>query len=283
MPERWEREIARFNDVKPPARLRSRVGEGPHGDGAPAPPGRVQRAAAATVAIVVFIAAAALTYEAFNDRAPGTADMPNPLPQSTLELRCTPDGMEVLTPIVRTHPEGVRVNVVDAGQASDVIFGITGHSGIIESAGDDLASGSFVRPLFVGQNFAACRADRDIETVPPAAGWAPFQVVDPAPSNWASLQLPCPSPDWVAITGEVSAPNEADLLDSDLAMRLPQVRSSDVVEPAGYVMSPSNRSVRVVRGDSVLAWFNTAGPDASATWHLSGFTCPASEWLAPGV
>ena len=281
MPERWEREIARFNDVKPPARLRTRVGEGPHGDGAPAVPSRRQRAASAAVAILVFAGAAAFAYDAFRDDGSAAADGPAPSPQTTLELRCAPNGIEVLTPIVRTHPEGVRVNVVDAGAASDVVFGVAGRSGIVRSAGEDLASGSFVRPLFVGENFATCRADGDVELPPPAPEWARFEVVDVEPNNWTSLQLPCPSTEWVPTAGEVSAPDEADLLDSDVAMRLPQVRSSDVVEPAGYVMSPSNRTVRVVRGASVLAWFNATGPDTSATWRFSGFTCPGSQWLTP--
>jgi PASTA domain len=69
MPERWERELVRLNEVDAPVSTRSQIDEGPHGEGVPPPPGRSQRIVAGVVAFAVFGGAAALAYGGFGSDA----------------------------------------------------------------------------------------------------------------------------------------------------------------------------------------------------------------------
>lgn len=64
MPQRWERELQRLNDVSAPAAIGRKVEEGPAGDGLPPDPGRRQRITAGVVAVVVFVAALAFVLPA---------------------------------------------------------------------------------------------------------------------------------------------------------------------------------------------------------------------------
>ena len=65
MPERWEHELDKLREVRPPSGLRERVEGGPRSDGSPALPGRRQRLVAAVVALTVFVAAGVLVVRAF--------------------------------------------------------------------------------------------------------------------------------------------------------------------------------------------------------------------------
>jgi hypothetical protein len=283
MPERWERQIARLHTVAPPAGLRARVDRGSSGDGVPPGPEPRQRIVAAVVATLVFAVAAGFAYDAFRgDPSAPLDDQPSPRPvvlADTLQLRCTAGGTEILTPNVRTHEDGVHVEVVEAGAAGDVVFAIAGSSWVTGRAGDDLATGSFVRGLFVGSNSVVCTGTDEGAAPPPTAGWATFEVVDDGRDDWTSVQLPCPPNAWEPINAHIAAPQEADLLDSDVVMRLSEIQPNDTVELAGYVMSPLNRTVRVVRDGVVIAWFEVRGPDLAAGWDVRGATCPGSSWF----
>ena len=90
--ERWERELERLRNVEAPgAKLRTRVDDGPQGDGMPPTPGRGQRIAAAIVAFAVFGGALALAGGALDgdETSPplGTAG-----PEAVLLLSATADG-----------------------------------------------------------------------------------------------------------------------------------------------------------------------------------------------
>ncbi len=79
MPERWERELEKLNDVDAPASTRSRIAEGPRGEGVPPSPGRSQRIVAGVVAFVVFGGAVALAYGGFgSDAEPVATTSPPP-------------------------------------------------------------------------------------------------------------------------------------------------------------------------------------------------------------
>jgi hypothetical protein len=65
MPERWERELEKLNELDAPVSTRSRIDEGPHGEGVPPPPGRSQRIVAGVVAFAVFGGALAFALGAF--------------------------------------------------------------------------------------------------------------------------------------------------------------------------------------------------------------------------
>lgn len=67
MPERWERELEKLNDVDAPVSTRARIAEGSHGEGVPPPPGRSQRVVAGVVAFAVFGGALAFALGAFRD------------------------------------------------------------------------------------------------------------------------------------------------------------------------------------------------------------------------
>ena len=76
MPERWDRELGKLADLDTPATMRSRISEGPRGEGVPPLPGRGQRIVAGIVAFVVFGGAMALALGALGDgdTSPATND-----------------------------------------------------------------------------------------------------------------------------------------------------------------------------------------------------------------
>jgi hypothetical protein len=113
MAERWQRELTKLHEGRPPAGLWDRVAEGPRMEPLPEP-GR-SRVAAALVATIVFALAVAFALRALGplrdtDRTFGGSTVQSVPPVGETAARYLPDGR----PIFVVHHEDGDISVVDA-------------------------------------------------------------------------------------------------------------------------------------------------------------------------
>lgn len=109
MPERWAHELQKWGRVRAPQRIRTRIEEGPRGEGMPPLPGRGQRALAGVLALTVFGAAGWLVLRAF-------ASPPDVPPIS------------VVPPVVPPGTLGVRIDPPTSGPWPSAVFVIDGRT-----------------------------------------------------------------------------------------------------------------------------------------------------------
>jgi len=242
--------------------LRRSVDTGPHGDVSPSN-GRGRRAVAATMAIVVFIAAAWFAFGLWREHKAVPGD---PVAESVLRLECQPNGaVRVLSPVVAAQPDGVHV-AVSFPQEGLWELAVTGWapavmgqpSSIFDQQPGEETTETVLSEVAPGAQQVACyRSDQGTiiwasDVVP---NMRPFEVVDPR-HLYLPAELSCPADDQVK---EDPRKLWRDTWpDVPTAQTLPGVLPTDVVELAGYPGAEQTWPwVRIVRDGAVIAAVRT--------------------------
>ena len=153
MPERWERELRKLGGLETPASTRSRIDEGPRGEGIPPAPGRGQRIVAGVVAFAVFGGAMALALGAFDrGRAPTVGQPPPDAVVVTLQSA-------TVGPTATMELDGVTVEGYGSSTCWEQRPGTTGCVDVVE-------------PSFTGDDLVPIEAGRDLAIEGDADSWS---------------------------------------------------------------------------------------------------------------
>jgi hypothetical protein len=188
------------------------------------------------------------------------ADGPGISLPAVASVRCDADGTKVLTPTVRTQPNGVHIRV---DNRSGVAVGLE-----IDRFGADNARSGISELVFqVPPGHRDLRCLGRVHVGEDRSGFEPLTVVDPD-RLWVSTDcVPLPgggaataNKDYLpGTTGDQGDP--VDIFRHRYAARL---RSGDVVERAGYAQAP-RPWVRVVRDGRTIAT-STYSSDGHGGW-----------------
>lgn len=178
-----------------------------------------------------------------------------------LRISCAGDGTQVLTPVVRAGPDGVRVELLDA----DISGAVARPTGLLRMEWY-LQEGVSPVQLPVGEVALQCgegTSYRSADFVPEAMA----TIVDPG-GSFVRFALDCPIDEQVRLRTPGISP-DGDRSDAPSAVeavmkRLEGILPTDVVETAGYPEGDwSWPWVRIVRDGRIVAW---AGVDGREGW-----------------
>jgi hypothetical protein len=192
-----------------------------------------------------------------------------------LMVRCTENGAEVLTPVVRTQVDGVHIVSVDPPAYWEIgLFPVSepGHSYWAESDQDDH---EFARPVPPGEVGVACI---DHETITTAelerlgAEATPFLLTDP--DGFFTPYAPeCAASEQVEAGAHAEGVDPADAAER-IRTALTGVEASDVVEMAGYRVEWGSRYWwRIMRDGRIVAAL-IVGDQSRGVIH--GWACRSS-------
>lgn len=195
-----------------------------------------------------------------------------------LRVRCGPEGIDVLTPIVTAQADGLHVVPIDVPPGWSMAVTSSGDENVVMLSGSDGVDNSFVRPLPPGDAVVMCGVRGILDSEPERFqdSGVPFRLVDPS-GYFMPYGPQCNDSDLVPFYRRM------DGVDSDAADRIrndiPGVRALDIVERAGYRVDNGGRYWwRVVREGSVVAGLQV-GPQGGGVIH--GWVC-GSSGIDPG-
>lgn len=197
-----------------------------------------------------------------------------------LRVRCTPDGAEVLTPLVSAQPDGLHAQVEPTDAALLLRPDGFPHAWAIPATGDQ--AGSFVVGVPTGPVSVACvmpRADGSYEMkeiLDALAAGPSFELADPG----GYYVDPRPSCEGMTTAGHViieaggsSLGRKVADMPESLPARLNGLLPTDEIESAGYPDQTPWRWWRVVRDGEVIAG-GISSPGGS--FVLVNWSCPGS-------
>jgi hypothetical protein len=274
MPEEWEVEVRRLREIKAPASLDHRVAEGPRGD---LPEPRSRRIVAAIVALGLFAAASGGLWFAFRPTSPGRVAGDTSAVEDVLVVTCAEEGApQISTPVVGTHPNGIHVLVHGAPNTIALVVRSNSRPGWTWSSGSAGIDDEFVMDATPGLAFARCSSGEPVSTPDPGAPRQPdestFTILDSA-GYWTSTELTCdfdPAPTHYGDDTHI----EGEPIEAAVRRMVPGVRSTDIVERAGYPeVSGHRQEIRIVRDGEIVAWASGFGRES---WALDVVACAGS-------
>jgi hypothetical protein len=272
MPERWERELGKLNGVElEEDAVRERVERGPSVNREP----HRSRLVAGFVATTITIAAIAFLWRTIPDKEGhsigGSADAP--APADGLRIRCGPDGIEVLTPVVAPQADGLHIVPVDVPVGWTIGVTSSGDEGTYLS-GSDRVDDPFVRPLAPGEAVVMCwpsevLSGADLDGLQDAG--VPFRLVDPS-GYFTPYNPDCEDSERLFLNRRADGVDPQDAAER-IRDELPGVRPLDVVERAGYPDFGHQYMWRIVREGAIIAGL-MVGPQGGGA--ITGWVCGSS-------
>jgi len=204
----------------------------------------------------------------------------DPAAADVLLVTCGPDRPpEISTPVVRTHPDGIHIQVRGAPDTEALVVRSSSRPGWAWSSGSNGIEDEVVMAVTPGEAYATCFSGGPIAAPSPGAAQqdyeGSFTIVNPD-GYWISTELTCAfDPDPHNVEAEVASASET--IEAAARRIIPGINDSDVAEAAGYRNAPGNREeIRVVRDGEVVAWANGFA-FRGETWSLEVTACQGSE------
>jgi hypothetical protein len=192
-------------------------------------------------------------------------------PAAALRVRCTPDGAEVLTPVVAAQVDGLHIVPVDTPNDWEIFLFPESEPQRAYAAGSDDTDDEFVRPVSPGGASIACIDQETYSTADMARAKshaASFLLTDPG-GFFTPYQPECALSEQRSVT---LYPDGVVIDDASAVIRtITGVREDDIVELAGYDWEwGSAHEWRIVRGGTIVANLSVGNQGGG---HISGSAC----------
>lgn len=198
------------------------------------------------------------------------ASEPSGTASDRLVVSCEGETPVVATPVVSAKADGVHVVLDDVPGDVSVRLASVGVPGVEWHVSP---SERFPVALPAGDALVSC--DRDPIVTAETKPTASITVV--ADSGFVPFALDCPIDDQQRLVVSEQQRQVAASIEGATRIGLPGIRSTDVVEPAGYVEQSPWLFARLIREERIVAWFLVDGREGWRFRLLHATACAGTD------
>jgi hypothetical protein len=185
---------------------------------------------------------------------PGDTSSGRSLP-STAVAECDGTTIRLLTPIVRSSPDGVHIVIDNRSSVPLTLWVRTGANAAPKGRAEVLSPLGTAWQIPPGEAVISCKGESDAQAV--------LEIADPE-GLWRPFELPCPDRVGFMSRYHMGDGDPTDPVDQARSYFAEFLKKGDIVERAGYPEA-ARPIVRIVRSDEIMAMMEFV-PDSNHGW-----------------